>query len=127
MFVLEGVDPDMPIAGPALHVGGPAAIEVDRSDPMLGSPANTVVVATAADFAADYLPAGEDVTTAGDMDPRALVRADVVYLEHETGGAVFSVGSIGWCAALSANGYAGAVSRITGNVLDRFLAEPRDG
>jgi N,N-dimethylformamidase len=126
-FVLEGLDPANPIGGPALHVGGPAAVEVDRLDPALGSPANTVVVATASDFPPGYLPAGEDVTTAGDMEPRALVRADLVYLEHETGGAVFSVGSIGWCAALSADGYTGAVSRITGNVLDRFLADPCDG
>ena len=37
------------------------------------------------------------------------------------GGAVFSTGSIAWCGSLSHNDYDNNVSRITENVLRRFV------
>ena len=46
--------------------------------------------------------------------------AEIVYHEPGKGGAVFSVGSITWVPALLADAH---VSRITHNVLDRFLRE----
>jgi N,N-dimethylformamidase len=46
----------------------------------------------------------------------------MVYFEAPNGGAVFSVGSIAYCGALSRNGYDNNVSRITENVLRRFAA-----
>ena len=49
------------------------------------------------------------------------VRADMVFFETGDGGAVWSTGSIAWCGSLSWNGYANNVSRLTGNVLRRFL------
>ena len=49
------------------------------------------------------------------------MRADIVFFETPNGGAVFSTGSIAWCGSLSHNGYDNNVSRITGNVLRRFL------
>jgi N,N-dimethylformamidase len=49
------------------------------------------------------------------------VRADIVFFETSAGGAVFATGSIAWCCALSHNGYDNNVSRLTGNVLRRFL------
>ena len=119
-FLLEGVPEDAPIGDAALALGAAAGLEIDRLDFTLGTPTATTLVASARDFPPSYTPAGEDVTTAGDFDPHALVRADVVYLENDAGGAVFSVGSIGWCSALSSEGYDGHVSRITGNALDRF-------
>ena len=54
------------------------------------------------------------------------VRADVTYLPYPNGGAVFSVGSCSWAGSLSTNGYDNDVSRITANVLRRFLVEPPD-
>ncbi|MGH3586105.1 MAG: hypothetical protein ACRDQ0_07245, partial [Pseudonocardia sp.] len=48
------------------------------------------------------------------------VRADVVLLARPGGGAVFSVGSIAWSTAMTHNSGDNDVSRITGNVLDRF-------
>jgi N,N-dimethylformamidase len=47
-------------------------------------------------------------------------RADMVYIEYPSGGAVFSTSSVAWCGCLSYNGYDNNVSRITRNVLDRF-------
>jgi N,N-dimethylformamidase len=52
------------------------------------------------------------------------VRADIVFFETLSGGAVFATGSIAWCCALSHNAYDNNVSRLTGNVLRRFI-DPR--
>ncbi len=49
------------------------------------------------------------------------VRADMAFFEGPEGGAVFSISSIAWCGSLSHDGYANNVSRITENVLRRFL------
>lgn len=50
------------------------------------------------------------------------VRADLVFFETPAGGAVFSTGSIAWAGSLAHDGYRNDVSRITRNVLRRFLA-----
>jgi N,N-dimethylformamidase len=123
-FVFEGVPDDTTIGDSALALGAAAGLEVDRLDHALGTPADAMLLASAVGVGSDYTPAGEDVTTAGDFDAQALVRADIVYLENDSGGAVFSVGSIAWCSALSADGYESHVSRITANVLDRFAGRP---
>ena len=52
-----------------------------------------------------------------------LVRADLVYFRYPKGGGVFSTGSISWCGSLSYNNYDNNVSRITENVLRRFMSE----
>lgn len=50
-----------------------------------------------------------------------LVRADMVFFETPHGGAVWSAGSIAWAGSLSHNKYNNNVSRITHNLLKRFL------
>ena len=45
----------------------------------------------------------------------------MVFYEALHGGAVFSTSSIAWAGALSHNGYQNNVSRITENVIRRFL------
>jgi N,N-dimethylformamidase len=50
-----------------------------------------------------------------------LVRSDMVFYEAPNGGAVFSVSSIAWAGALAHAGYINNVSRITENVIRRFL------
>ena len=49
------------------------------------------------------------------------VRADMVFFETPSGGAVFSVGSISWFGALARNDYDNDVAKITENVLRRFV------
>ena len=49
------------------------------------------------------------------------VRADMVFYEHPGGGAVFSTGSISYVGSLSHDAYANNISRLTLNVLRRFL------
>jgi N,N-dimethylformamidase len=45
----------------------------------------------------------------------------MVFFETPNGGAVFSTSSIAWAGSLSHNNYDNNVSRITENVIKRFL------
>ncbi len=54
-------------------------------------------------------------------DQNALVRADLAFSPTANGGAVFSTGSIAWACALTCHEYENSVSRVTENVLRRFL------
>ena len=60
-------------------------------------------------------------TPAISADENTMARADMVLFDCPNGGAVFSVGSIAWAGGLPIDGCDNDVSRITGNVLDRFL------
>ena len=105
-------------------LGGAAGWEIDRADFHKGTPPNAVVVATADGFADLYHTSLEDLQSSdwgqsGASRPR--IHADIVYLEYPNGGAAFSVGSMCWLGALEVKNYAGPVSRITENVLRKFL------
>jgi N,N-dimethylformamidase len=104
---------------------GAAGDEFDRADISLGTPPHALVVATSAGLHADSVSVVvEDLLIAhpgvsGKRHP--LVRADVVFFETGTGGAVFSGASMGWTSCLSHEGYDNALARLTRNVLERFL------
>lgn len=49
------------------------------------------------------------------------VRADLVFFETPNGGAVFSVGSIAYSGSLPWNNFDNNISRLTLNVLRRFM------
>ncbi len=127
-WVFRGVPDEIIGAGRSLVLGhGAAGFEVDRTDPRLGTPAHTVILASSLPFTDAYQLTTEDVAapnpwTGGAAQPERL-RADMVFLAHPNGGAVFSTGSITWCATLSAEGYRSDTSRITENVLRGFLAD----
>ncbi len=125
-FVFEGVGPDEPIGDFGIMGGGAAGAEIDRFDLDLGSPPGALVLACSVGHSDDYLRTSEEIFETppglgGTQDSE--VRADLVYFTLRGGGAVFSTGSIAWTGSLSYNGYDNNVSRITGNVLRRFLAE----
>ena len=118
-WILEGVEEEIGTSGLG---GGAAGQEVDRYDQRLGSPGHAVILASATEFGADMLRTKEEFEgTVAFPNPDPLVRADMVFYETPEGGAVFSVGSISWFGALARNGYENDVSRITSNVLERFL------
>jgi N,N-dimethylformamidase len=124
-WILEGVDPG-PIGDYGLVMGGAGALEVDRVDSALGTPPHALLLATVTGFSDSYQHVVEEVASSdskqgGSVSP--YVRGDMVFFETPNGGAVFSASAIGWCGALSHNGYDNAVSRITENVLRRFAAE----
>jgi N,N-dimethylformamidase len=115
-FIFEGLAPDAVIGDFGLLGHGAAGVEIDRADPALGTPAHALRLASSAGRHTATYKLGN---VAGLDAPE--VRADLVFFETARGGAVFSVGSMAWAAALSHAGYRNSVSRITGNVLSRFL------
>ncbi|MCY3875372.1 MAG: hypothetical protein OXF88_13905 [Rhodobacteraceae bacterium] len=123
-FIFEGVEPEEVIGNFGRRGGGAAGIEIDRWDPDLGSPPNSVVLASSENVGIDGILSCEEypIATRGtDGSQHGFVRADMVYFETPAGGAVFSVGSITWITSLSHDGFDNNVARITGNVLRRFL------
>ena len=124
-WIFAGVD-EQPIGGYGLCIDGAAGQEIDCLDYSLGTPQHALLLATATNFSDSYQHVIEEVGMAnsrqgGSVEPR--VRADMTFFETPNGGAVFSVGSICWCGALSWNDYDNGVSRITENVLRRFAAD----
>ena len=123
-FVFAGVEPDELIGDFGLIGGGAAGIELDYFNRGYGTPPHALNLASSEKHTDSYLHVNEDVghmyLPIGGLDDPA-VRADIVFFETPNGGAVFSTGSIGWCSALCQQGYDNNVSRITRNVLDRFL------
>lgn len=114
-------DLDVETFGEVGREGGAAGKEIDRYDRLLGSPVDTLCLATSEGLSESYLRTVEEIHflvsgTSAAIDPQ--VRADMTYFVNESGGAVFSTGSIAWCGSL---GVDPIVSRITNNVLQRFV------
>jgi N,N-dimethylformamidase len=125
-FVFEGIDDEEVIGDFGLHLGGAAGYELDRCDYALGTPPHALRLAESFGHSDSYQHAVEEVLESdgkqsGPVNP--LVRADMVLVEYPNDGAVFSVGSISWSGSLSHDHYDNNVSRITENVLTRFLSD----
>jgi N,N-dimethylformamidase len=124
-FIFENVGPEELIGDfESLGLGrGAAGDEIDRADASLGTPHHALLLARASSFSGEYLPTAEEVHLAQPwLDLADKVRADMVYFECPNGGAVFSTGSVSWLSCLSHNGYENTVSRITANVMKRFVS-----
>ena len=125
-FIFESIGADETIGDFGLVGDGAAGVEIDRYDRALGSPAHALVVARSAGLSRCYLPAPEEVPClhpAMSGDENSDVRADMVFFEGPEGGAVFSTGSIAWATSLCHRNSDNNVSRVTENVLRRFLDE----
>jgi N,N-dimethylformamidase len=125
-WLTDGIDLDKPLGDFGLRGNGAAGVEVDRVEFTLGSPPGTIWLATADNLGYGGTPTPEEVRTLhrGIMgDQNAQVRADITFFPTANGGGVFSTGSIAWVCALSHTNYQNNVSRLTGNVLKRFLDE----
>jgi N,N-dimethylformamidase len=122
-FIFEGIHKDDRI-GDFGVLGGAAGLELDAADATLGTPAHSLVLARSAGHSNVYLVTVEEMmSTHPSVDglDNPLVRAELVFFETPSGGAVFSTGSIAWSASLSYQQYSNNVARITGNVVQRFL------
>jgi N,N-dimethylformamidase len=123
-FIFEGIGADE-IIGDFGHLGGGASGgEIDAADPMLGTPAHTLIVASSEGHSENTWLVPDETgfhhsAMDGAQNPR--VKADMTFFETPAGGAVFSVGSIAWTASLPQNGYNNNVARISENVVRRFL------
>jgi N,N-dimethylformamidase len=124
-FIFEGV-PDEIIGDFGLIGGGAAGLELDCITTALGSPPNMLRLASSENHSALVMLVNEEfgvvpANIGGDQNDK--VRADLAFAETPSGGALFAVGSIAWCGSLSHNSYDNNVSRITANVLRRFLRD----
>lgn len=125
--IFAGVGDDEVIGDlPNLILGyGAAGFEFDRADEALGTPPSATVLATArVDSGDSYQEVVEELEANSPMGggtTNEKIRADMVYVEYPNGGAVWSIGSVIWCGCLSHNNYDNNVSRVTENVLRRFL------
>jgi N,N-dimethylformamidase len=127
-WIFEGVDED-PVGEYGAGWGGAAGLEVDRVDARLGSSEGAVVLASSLPFSRYYVRAIEELMMTlpctGDESNDHEVRADLVCCSYPSGGAVFAVGSMTWIDSLLHEGARNGVSRVTANVLRRFLhSEP---
>lgn len=124
-FAFEGIGGDELIGDFGLIGGGAVGLEIDVADPSLGTPPHALVVAASEGHSDNYVLATEEHTFLPDITGtmNAKIRGELVFFETGGGGAVFAFSSIAWCASLSWNDYDNNVSRLTGNVLNRFLSE----
>ena len=126
-WIFAGVDAET-IGGFGFSGGGAAGFELDRADPLLGTPPNVRLLARSEDHQAHFGVTLEDllVPTAYALPtnmPDPLIRSDMVYFETAKGGAVFSVGSITFCGSLPWNNFDNQISTLLRNVVKRFMAE----
>lgn len=122
-FIFKNIDTDI-IGDFGFRGGGCVGLEIDRWDQDLGSPHNSIVVATSENIGAGGLLTGEEfitTTRALDGNQNSRVRADMVFFTTQGGGAVWSTGSIAWATSLLWNDTKNTVSQVTQNVLNRFL------
>lgn len=109
---------------PSASLGyGAAGDEIDRVDSKQGSPAQTKILATAKGFEKEYQPAIETQTQIHNRSlglDDELIRADLVWIDLPSGGAVFSTGSINWISSLCHNECENSVSAITFNAIKRI-------
>ncbi|MBM9467960.1 N,N-dimethylformamidase beta subunit family domain-containing protein [Nakamurella leprariae] len=122
-WIFEGVDEE-PLGNYGRVMGGAAGDELDRADPVLGTPANAIILAASRDHGRTYQRDASEVAFildgqhGGDVDPE--VHSDIVYFETSQGGAVFAAGSIAYSGALLENNSNNGISRMTENVVRRF-------
>ena len=123
---MAGIDKDERIGDFGLIGGGAAGLELDRVDPLQGTPPGTYLLAQSEDHTDIYLVVCEELLInypgLGGHE-NDLVRADLVFYPTANGGGVFSASSIAWPGSLSHNNYRNNVSRLTKNVLNRFASD----
>jgi N,N-dimethylformamidase len=122
-WVFEGVTAER-FGDFGLGQNGAAGLEIDRYDLGLGTPPGTYLLATSEPFSDAYPHVVEEIMfnypgLGGSQDFQ--VRADVTLFGATNHGAMFSSGSIAWGQALPCNGGDNEVSRITANVVRRFM------
>jgi N,N-dimethylformamidase len=123
-WIFDGVGEDERIGDFGLIGGGAAGLELDSVAARHGTPPHALVLASSENHTDSYLLVNEEIghnfqTTLGRDNPD--IHADIVFFEVAGGGAVFSTSSIAWAGSLAHEGYKNNVSRITENVVRRFL------
>ncbi|OJY76892.1 MAG: N,N-dimethylformamidase large subunit [Rhodospirillales bacterium 70-18] len=123
-WIFRGIEGEI-LGNYGLSGGGAAGFELDRADPLLGTPDNTVILARSEDPPASFVTVPEELlshlATVNGEPPAELMRGEIVHFATPSGGAVFAVGSITFCGSLWHDGaFQGPVSRLLENVVRRF-------
>ena len=125
-WIFDGIEGDI-IGDFGLSGGGAAGFELDRADTRLGTPEDAVILARSENHDAETIMVPEEMLTHimnwSLESTRDLIRADMLYFRTASGGQVFSTGSITYCGCLPWNDGDNNVSKLTENVLRRFLGE----
>jgi N,N-dimethylformamidase len=125
-WMFDGINDDV-IGDYGLSGGGAAGFELDRADPMLGTPDGTVILARSENPLPSFFTVTEELLspthTINGEKVEDLSRGEIVYFDTPSGGAVFSVGSITFCGSLWRNGFEGPISQLLENVVRRFSLE----
>jgi N,N-dimethylformamidase len=122
-FIFKGVE-DEKLGEFGIVYNGAAGLELDSADEALGTPPHALVVASSENHsnAFQLVPEELTITYAGiDAVFNPRIRADMTFFETPNGGAVWSTGSIAYVGSLGHNTYDNNISRLTENVLRRFL------
>ncbi|MDE0309975.1 MAG: hypothetical protein OXI60_09130 [Acidiferrobacterales bacterium] len=125
-WVFDGIADEI-LGDFGLSGGGAAGFELDRIDYGLGTPLHAAVLASSEIYPEHFVLVPEEIlshqrTRTGDPVEK-LIRADMTIFETSFGGFVFSVGSITYCGSLPWNGFDNNISKLTQNVLNRFLSK----
>ena len=123
-WLFDGIEGEV-LGDFGLSGGGAAGYELDRLEPGLGSPPEALVLASSSGHQAHFTPVYEEllthVSTVFGQRPEELVRADMIYWETPSGGAVFAAGSITFCGALPYANFENDASRLLENLLAGWL------
>ena len=123
-FMTEGLDTTAGQAfGTAGFMGGGAVgFELDSVNPKYGTPPHALVVAKGIVIHPDFAWVNEDMLVHRHPLPQEdWSCADMTFFETHAGGAVFAVGSMTYAGSLMVDNGTTALSRLTANVLRRFV------
>ncbi len=120
-FIMDGVEQSDVIGNYGSQGGGAAGEEIDRLDFALGSPRHALCIASSENHRPGMLRVKEEFHMTNPQLQDRHVRADMVFFETPSGGAVFSTGSISYAGAIAHNAFDNDIARMTNNVLQRFL------
>ena len=125
-FIFDGV-PEEILGDFGILQGGAAGLEIDCIDPMLGTPSHALIVAQSENHSNTYELVNEEVRVAHGLTDGIInqqIHADMVFFETQSGGAVFSTGSIAYAGSLGHRNFDNPIAKLTWNVLRRF-ADPQ--
>jgi len=125
-WMFAGIGAEETIGETGLIGGGAAGLEMDSYDISLGTPPHTLLLASSVCHDQYAMLVPEEVANAHPAvinDEHPKIRADITYFTTDMGGGVFASSSIAWLGALVVDDYRSAASRLTLNVLQRFVSD----
>ena len=123
-WIFEGIQ-DEKLGDFGFSGNGAAGFELDRVDYRLGSPEDVHILASSENHHESFILVPEELlthlTTWPGEEIDDLIRADMVYQKSDHGGQLFATGSITFCGSLLYSDGDNNISRLLGNVMERFL------